>query len=234
MTPLMLERSVILNLLRIKGVRLGLFAARDLKVRTLEFLDVAFTEQGGPDLEGMTYERIEVETQGFKGLKSYRELLRWANYSRQPYQQMAQFFRQKGETERFRRILIDMHWREGKESKSWLAYIWNWIKYLTIGYGHRPWLVLLWAVGVTLFGLYFAFTPSAIEVAASSKAVVVNGWNRFLYSLSLLLPVVNLPIEKAWTIKADNVFAWSWAHIQPILGWVLAAFGIAGLTPWVK
>ena len=228
---LALERTVVSGILRLRSARLGLFAARDLKARTIELFDVTLHELGEPDLEGMTYDRISIWKKGAEDLEFFREFLERARYSRQPYQQMAQFFRQKGEVGSWRRILIDMHWRE-RGHKPLHGQLWNWIKYIFIGYGHRPWLVLLWALAVVFIGYYYAFTPSSIDPGSSH--IVVNYGNRLLYSVSTLLPVVRLPIEKAWTVKPNASFAWTWAHIQPILGWLLAVFGVAGLTPWVK
>ena len=244
--------------LKFTGLDLGTLSASDLKAEgVVTFKDVTlggkanlegalfgslkFEDMNLPEdpedliLEGMTYERIEVTSQEVEGLEPYLDLLRRARYSRQPYQQMAEFFRHKGETSSFRRILIDMHRRERREKAVWRR-LWSYILDGAIGFGYRPWLVLIPSAVIVFIGT-LVFNSSTILPLEESNPInpPVEGLYRFLYSLGTFLPLVDLPIVKAWAKTTySNLAVWLWAHFQAIFGWILAAFGVAALTRWLK
>lgn len=82
----------------------------------------------------------------------------------------------------------------------------------TVRYGYRPLQVLWWLLALQIAGtITFHFAPGRL-VATRDK---VPDFNAFLYTLDLLLPVVNLKQRDFWATTG-------WAS------WVAAAFTVAG------
>ncbi|MFD9890772.1 hypothetical protein ACFWY9_15610 [Amycolatopsis sp. NPDC059027] len=103
------------------------------------------------------------------------------------------------------------------------ARIWGYLQDVTVGYGYRPlraaaWLALLLAVGTLVFGFHH---PPALD---AGKAPV---FNPFVYTLDLLLPIVDFGQAKA--VNPHGGYQWlSYALVAA--GWLLATTVVAGIT----
>lgn len=103
------------------------------------------------------------------------------------------------------------------------AKLWGFAQDWTVAYGYRPgraalWMAVLWAV-------------SAVAFARADHPAIKPGehpnWNPALFSLDLLLPVIDLGQDSYWQLRGG----WQWfAAILILLGWVLATTVAAGAT----
>lgn len=94
---------------------------------------------------------------------------------------------------------------------------------LTVGYGYRTWLAGLWLVLFVAVGsvVFTAWPAERIETGKGPPFQAV------LYTLDLLLPIVDLGQEKAW--RSSGATQW-FASALILLGWCLATAVIAGFT----
>ena len=159
-------------------------------------------------------------------------------YSPQPYKQLASVLLSAGYKEKADEILIAR-----KEQERSLAKGLDWgaltLQKHFIGYGYHPilytlwWMVLFVSLGSFLlyweipFNQPYFFPPSSIGAALNQHLAL------WLYSLDRFLPVVNL--ESHITPKIE-LSGWlkNWFNVQQIMGYVVAAFLIAGLTGLVE
>ncbi len=172
-------------------------------------------------------------------------------FSPQPYTQLATVLRRHGAASAASKILMA---REKARVRSgpdpwWLK---GWMRLLgvTIGYGYRPgravWgLVLVWLLGWNVFS--YADAQCQI-VAASSRVSLVETkadddsaaapdtepltFHPSLYSLDVLVPVVNLQVEQDWTVLEGWV--WWFMRAQIALGWVFSTLAVLGFSGLVR
>jgi hypothetical protein len=129
-----------------------------------------------------------------------------------PYQQLAKVLRESGHEAAAKRILIAKEWARRKSGGLWWgARVWNWLLYLTIGYGYRPYLALSWAVlwvvlGGILFGVGYQkeiVIPAKAEAYDPSKKIrqepaFYPAFRPLLYSLDTFVPIINFGQKDYW------------------------------------
>ncbi|MGI8334747.1 hypothetical protein ACRYCC_32755 [Actinomadura scrupuli] len=174
-------------------------------------------------LRGFTY-----ETMGNEQI-TVRDRLRWLKlqtdgYSPQIYDQLAAAYRRAGHIEAARTVGVTKQWRRRSPLNPF-----NWLMYLTVGYGYRTWLSGLWLAALAILGdEVFTRTNTQNLMRASSGAPT---FHPLAYALDVLLPIVDLGQEKAWTAQGWALY-WSWSLIAA--GWVLTTAAVAGLTGILK
>lgn len=174
-------------------------------------------------LDGFVYETLENASIDVRGR------LLWlarnqAGYVPQLYEQLAATYRKHGHEEAGRRVAIAKQWgRRAQLNPPGKA--WNWLLYLTVGYGYRTWLAVVWLIVLTAIGsLIFGQSYPAHMVAATTPA---PAFHPIAYSLDVLLPIVDLGQQTAWLPQGAALY-WSWALAGA--GWVLTTAFVAGLT----
>jgi hypothetical protein len=179
-------------------------------------------------LDGFVYDAIDGA--------SAKERLQWlrrneGGYSPQIYEQLATVYRRTGHDEDARRILIAKQRRRSEEGN--LAdKIWGLLLWIFVGYGYRTWQALLWLVGLLIFGTYlFGYLHSVGNLTPANKPDVQPAFQPFLYTLDLLLPVVNLHVRDAWIAQGA---AQGWSAFFIIMGWILATAVVLSLTGLLK
>lgn len=179
-------------------------------------------------LRGFTYENME---HGRSVSVSTR--LGWLEkdaegYIPQPYEQLVSTYRRADHEEAARKVALAKRRRQ-RQVLNPPAKIWNWLLYLTIGYGYRTWLAGLWLLGLMLAGAaVFAHAYPADMIATSRHPMPFNAP---IYALDVLLPIINLGQQDSW--QPTGIALWVyWALI--ILGWALTSALVAGLTGIVK
>ena len=126
--------------------------------------------------------------------------------------QLAKVLRERGDEAGAKRVLIAKEWARGKHRRLGpLAYLWNWLSYLAIGYGYRPYQALGWAaLCVIAGGLLFGYghqkeivIPTKAEAYATDKktrqsTAFYPDFRPFLYALDTLVPIINFGQKDYW------------------------------------
>lgn len=186
--------------------------------------------------------------------------LRWigleSGFHPQPYRQLAKVLRDSGDDAGAVTVLVaeqDARYRDSNLARRALAGFLN----VTIGYGHRPLLALLWSLGVVLIGWGVIVVGNRMGLMRqtwpeNAPAMSSDHYERlspFLYSLDVFVPFVNLHQEHYWWPDADargevSLFRrrfqisgralrrYLW--LQIIAGWVLSAIFVAGVTGLIR
>ncbi|MGK5640058.1 oxidoreductase [Streptomyces sp. URMC 126] len=144
-------------------------------------------------------------------------------YAPEPYECLAASLRVSGEDTDARAVLLAKQ-RRRRETLPLAGKAWGYLQDWTVAYGYRPgraalWMAVLWALGT----LWFARHPlPPVKPQEGSPT-----WNAALYTLDLLLPVVDLGQGAAW--KTSGTGQWL-ATVLVLVGWVLATTVAAGAS----
>jgi hypothetical protein len=174
-------------------------------------------------LRGFTYEILANDSVGT------RARLKWLDhhqggYLPALYDQLAATYQRAGRPEAARQVRIAKQWSRRRELSP-AGKAWNWLLFVTVGYGYRAWLAGVWLVALAAAGSV-AFA-SAYPAHMHRSAAIVPAFNPVVYTLDTLLPVVDLGQHKAW-IAQGSALVWSWVLI--CAGWILTTAVVAGLT----
>jgi hypothetical protein len=172
-------------------------------------------------LDGLNYGRLEP-------MLTAAQRLRWLRcdsdgYLPSAYEQLAAAYRKLGDDADARAVLLAKH-RERRATQPRRARTWGWLQDITVGYGYRPlrafgWLGALIGVGAVLFSIH---RPMPTDPASTLRLDPV------LYSLDVLLPIIDLGQEKAFA-PATSGQQWL-TGIFILAGWTLATTIAAGAT----
>jgi len=232
----------------VRGGKFGCHSGMSLayaQVRVLADAPASWPERGELVLDGFTYDALTEPRDIKDGLnwleRQYpEERKEWRGTFRpQPYDQLAAVLRRMGHEKDAAGVLVgkQRHRRKYGTMGFW-ARAWNRLMGAMIGHGYKvgrvAWLALgLWLLGVLFFwqgyGAGLIVRPGSDEPPPS-----VAGFCPWIYSLDVLLPVVNLHQEEVWRPDPTNrLLRWYfWAQI--LAGWFLATLLVAGLTGIVR
>lgn len=186
------------------------------------------TDQSWPErvhLEGFVYGSIRSEQTSRKNDVNRR--LEWIRrnpgYVPQAYKQLADWYRQIGQDDDARRVLLAKQ-RQRRRTLRPAGRVWGRLLDATVGYGYRPWLAGIWLVVLTLLGtlVFGAHAPTAVKPGESAP------FQPFVYTLDLLVPIGNLGQRSAW-YWADSPSQWL-AYTLIAAGWVLTTAVVAGVS----
>jgi hypothetical protein len=188
------------------------------------------TQDGWPArmrLRGFGYEVLENDS------VRVRARLKWlarheGGYAPGLYDQLAAAYRRDGHTQAARRVGIAKQWRRRRDLNV-LGKAWNWLLYLTVGYGYRTWLAGLWLAALVALGT--AVFAGAYPTQLRAASATVPSFQPAAYTLDVMLPIVDLGQKKNWFPQAAAQ-VWSWALTGA--GWVLTTAVVAGLTNALK
>ncbi|MGI5455613.1 oxidoreductase [Streptomyces sp. CA-249302] len=193
------------------------------------------SEQSWPEvveLDGFVYGAVKVAEAGghreaLAGPDSAARRVAWIRrspgYSPQPYEQLASCYRKAGHDDDARRVLLAKQ-RHRRRSLSLPARVWGHLLDATVGYGYRPWLAGVWlllltALGTTVFGTH---TPTRTEQDTGAP------FQPLVYTLDLLIPIGGLGQRTAWYWRDGTLQSLSYVLIG--FGWILTTAVIAGMT----
>ncbi|WP_338703556.1 oxidoreductase [Streptomyces sp. Q6] len=143
-------------------------------------------------------------------------------YNPEPYERLATVLRNSGEDADAREVLLAKQ-RRRRETLPLAAKTWGVIQDWTVAYGYRPgraavWMTVLWAVSAVAFS--HADHPRM-------KPGEGPQWDSALFTLDLLLPVIDLGQSSSWQLRGG----WQWlAAVLVLLGWILATTVAAGAS----
>jgi uncharacterized protein YjbI with pentapeptide repeats len=138
------------------------------------------------------------------------------------YEQLAAAYRRVGDDAGARAVQLAKQ-RRHRATLSWYAKLWGHVQDVTVGYGYRPtramaWLLALLLAGTVIYGLHH---PRPIDPGKSP------GFNALVYTLDLLLPIIDFGQEKAF--NPHGAYQWL-AYLLIAAGWILATTVVAGIT----
>lgn len=175
---------------------------------------------GSVKLDGLTYGRLAPHLPARERL----ELLERDEdgYVPHAYEQLAGAYSRIGDDAAARLVRLAKQRRHRSTLPSY-AKVWGYLQDVTVGYGYRPmraaaWLAVLLAIGTVTFGLHH---PPPLE---HGKA---PGFNPFIYTLNLLLPIVDFGQAKAF--NPQGPYQWL-SYLLVAAGWILATTVLAGIT----
>ena len=181
-------------------------------------------------LEGFVYEAIGppavTPKQRLGWLRRHQD-----GYLPQPYEQLASVYRQAGNDQAARTVVIAKQQARRAHARRWWvrapSRAWSFILRWTIGYGYRPALALPYLAGLFVIGWVVFGHAYPTELRPAKSGPEQPGFNPARYTLDLLLPVANLHQRDAFV--PHGYAAW-WAFGLTLAGWLLAAIVVAGLT----
>lgn len=175
-------------------------------------------------LRGFVYDVLEHD---YARVKHRVEWLRRNEIGYTPgvYDNLAAAYKRAGRVEYARKVNIAKQVHRRSEFGP-IGRAWNWLLYLTVGYGYRTSQAWLWLAAL-LGGGTVVFARSSFVPAAPT----VEAFNPFVYALDVLLPIVDLGQQKAWVPQGAAQWC-SWGLIAA--GWVLTTAVVAGLTNALK
>lgn len=177
------------------------------------------------ELDGLTYDRLTRRSEDVAEWTA-RQRLAWmarysAGFSPGPYDQLAAALRRDGREQEARQVML-VRERLRHQTMGRLGAAWGAVQNVGIGFGYHPVRALLWLVAVIAAGTcWFAVTGPLRAVKAGEAPT----WDPFLYTLDVLVPLVDLGHDKAWDpVGADKAVTLTIMAI----GWILATTVVAG------
>lgn len=179
---------------------------------------------------------VELEDDG-----QVKQRLRWLRkgmrdvYRPGPYDQFAAMLRASGNEEHASTVLLEkQRWRyvalaEGYRVLGPLVRVWSWLQLWIVGYGYRPIRALFWLLACLALGTaWFLGQPDPQPVSTDEVRLV---WNPPLYTLDLIVPIVDFGHKNRWQF----VGASQWISATLVAaGWILATTVAAGLTRMLR
>jgi hypothetical protein len=147
--------------------------------------------------------------------------------SPQPYEQLRSFFRAHGDEGAARAVAIaaldDRRRTLPPAARAWAEFL-RW----SVGYGYRTWQAALWLAGIVAVGwLVFALAWPGHMHALKPHGPETPPFHAWLYSLDVVLPVVDLGQQGTW-VPTGPALGWYVAGI--LAGWILVTAVVGALT----
>jgi hypothetical protein len=131
----------------------------------------------------------------------------------QPYERLAAHYTAMGQPGQARRVLLTKE-RLAHAAATPIGRVWGLVQDATVAYGYQPWRAVLWlALLVTAGGLVYGMHPPQ-----PLKPGEAPHFNPVVYTLDLLLPLVDLGQERAYN-PAGGYQWFSYALVAA--GWIL-------------
>lgn len=170
-------------------------------------------------LDGFGYDTLEP-------LLSVQARLDWLGrqpdgYRPLPYEQLAATYRRLGHDADARRVLLAKQ-RRRRATLTPTATVWGLVQDWTVGYGYLPGRAAVWLLALFTVGTAFFWTHPPVRIQTGPQ------YNPLVYTLDVLLPVVNLGQEPAFTPVGTGE---QWCtYLLVAAGWVLATAVATGIT----
>jgi hypothetical protein len=211
------------------GIRLDAAAIRD--------------PSGGPGelaLDGLVYAGLPQQPQAKEWLDLLRE--RTARYSPQPYRQLAAASQAAGHDALTRRILVAQRKDQLRRGQTtWGERFWGKVTHVTLGYGYRPWLALVWLLGIVSLAVILNVSFGAHGGLAHTKTSTSPGTScstleRVGVGLDFAIPVVKSgaggTCATTQTVAGNTITITGW--VLQLAAWSLATLFVAGFTGAVR
>jgi hypothetical protein len=211
-------RSLEANLLSLRFAEPpeGLVNLNHARVRILR--DSPAGWPGRLSVDGLSYDALEPQLPA-------RRRLEWLarnpdGHPPLPYEQLAAHYTAIGQPGQARRVMYASE-RILRRGKTPLSRAWGLVQDVTIGYGYQPWRAAAWLALLLAAGsVTFAVQPPPLL-----QAGITPHFNPVIYTLDLLLPVVDLGQKHAF--NPDGAEQWL-SYVLIAAGWLLVTTVAAG------
>jgi hypothetical protein len=222
---LLIEAQARLLTLRPAGGSAGTVSLRDAHFGRVVDDPVTWPANCRIELDGLTYDRLTRRSEDVAEWTAGQRLAWMARYSTGfapgPYDQLAAALRRDGREQEARQVLL-VRERLRHRAMGRLGAVWGAVQNIGIGFGYRPVRALLWLVAVIVAGTGWFAVAGPLRAVKPGEAPT---WDPFVYTLDVLVPLIDLGHDKAWDpVGADKVVTLTVMAI----GWVLATTVIAG------
>ena len=169
-------------------------------------------------IDGLTYEALEPRLPA-------RQHLQWlardpSGHQPRPYEQLAAHYTAIGQPAEARHVMYASE-RNKSRAKTPLARTWSLLQDVTIGYGYQPWRAVAWlAILVATGSIIFTIAPPPPLGPGAPPH-----FNSVIYTLDLLLPVVDLGQKHAF--NPGGAEQW-FSYLLVAAGWALVTTVAAG------
>jgi hypothetical protein len=155
------------------------------------------------ELDGFVYTTLADSPTDAKSRLDWLEQQPHKPFRPQPYQQLAKALRERGQEADAKRVLIAKERARRKRGNlGRAAWCWNGFLGLTMAHGYRPQQLLLGAVGFVLLGGWLFGggyqAGTIIRAKAVEAATPYPTFNRWMYSLDTLVPIINFGQKDYW------------------------------------
>jgi hypothetical protein len=236
-----------------KSVAQATLDLRNAKVSELYDNQESWPGPGKLHLDGFVYDDIDHDSP-----RSAADRLEWLRrmpnrqFLPQPYEQLAKWFQKTGHDSEAKAVRIAKEWSRFKSFGNPFKMLWWLLKFIFVGFGHKPHYAAYWLIGLIVLGSYVynksidLMTPSvsynfnATEPAEGNAGLQASDYpdlNTLLYSTDVALPIVDLQQERYWmpnSSKPEGRFLWWFNWFEVLFGWFLASMGIAGATGIIR
>lgn len=197
----------------------------------------AWPQQGRLRLRGFAYQTLANKSSRNREI-DVGDRLRWLELVEDPdpqlYEHLADYYRRAGRDDDARRVLIAKQRRRrrahGLIAKIWNGVVWNGLLRWLVGYGYQTWRSLLWLLGLLVVGTA-VFNAQREQLTPVKPASELPAFNPAVYTLDVLLPIVNLGQQDAWLAHGSTQW-FTWALI--LAGWLLTTAVVLALTGVLK
>ncbi|TNC27480.1 oxidoreductase [Amycolatopsis alkalitolerans] len=235
----------------------GRIVLRHAHCRTLDDNDEFWETTGGIELEDFQYDMLRrpIEMKNDRAVNVRIRQLRaaMAGYRPGPYDQLAAMLRASGNEEHADTVLFrKQQYRYEALAQGYRVFgpgvrLWSWLQRWMVGYGYRPVRALGWLVGLLAAGsLYFWLGNDSCvhDVREGVNQLLVLGprcainsqdsgmqWNPVLYTLDLLVPIVDFGNKSRWYMHGLDKWV-SGGFIA--MGWIFATTVAAGAGRMIR
>lgn len=222
---LLIEAQTALLTLRPAPASAGMIVLRDAHVGRLIDDPVGWPDRCRVELTGLTYERVSRRS-GDTTAWAAKQRLAWmarygTGFAPGPYDQLAAALQRDGREHDANEVLR-MRERLRHRAMGRIGAMWGAVQDVVIGFGYRPARALLWLVAVLATASGWFVWSGPLDPIKQGEAPT---WDPFMYTLDLLVPLVDLGHEHAWDpVGADKAVA----VLVMVAGWILATTVVAG------
>ncbi len=181
---------------------------------------------GGVELEDFTFTALTAVPE-----VTVKTRLQWLrevqpDFAPGPYERLAAVYSEGGQEELARQVHLERQRRRYAELH-WAGRFWGRLQEITVGFGYRPWLAMIWLALFWILGTLWFSTHTMQKLDNDVNPV----WNPPLLSTDLLLPIVDLGQDNKWRMVGASQWI---SGVLIAVGWILATTAAAGATRVLK
>lgn len=230
------------KLLSIRGGRFdGKLDVRHSHAKVFDDDEPSWPAVGKLQIDGFCFERFSDQAPlGFSVRKRWLERQDTESFTPQPYEQLAKVLKALGHRRDARLALMEKE-REFRRKGRLGSLRWAWSHVLesSIGFGYAPWRAVHWLLAMWLLGaaVFWLAEDNSVIAASGLAGPAPQPFLPIVYSLDVLLPLVDLKQETFWLPVPTGVFGWLaeaylWLHVAA--GWFLTGMGLYGASGILK